>query len=368
VTVTADASGSTDPQSQAMTFGFDWGDGSTTAASAGSTATHTYTTAGTRTVTLTVTNTSGKSATASRQVTVTAPQAPTASLTVTPSSGTAPVSVTANASASTDPQGQALTYGFAWGDGTTTAASATATATHTYPTAGSYTVTVTVTNTSGLSGTAQRTVTVAAPPPGYVGTVGTASSATSGSSAVVTLASGAAVQQNHLIVVTVQVVANSNGAVTVTDTAGNTYTLARSVSASSGRLLVLTAPATKPLAAGAKITATFPKATTYRMVVDDLQGVTQVDRVASATGTGSSFSSGLTQTTTAASEVVFGAVASFTSSSNPTWTSAWTGLTAQATGSTNLGRAYQLPTSTGTFRADGTTSGTWAALVLTFRP
>jgi hypothetical protein len=33
-----------------------------------------------------------------------------------------------------------------------------------------------------------------------------------------------------------------------------------------------------------------------------------------------------------------------------------------------LGRAYQLRTSTGTFKADGTTSGTWAALVLTFQP
>ncbi len=366
--VTADASASTDPQGQALTYGFAWGDGTTTPASATPTATHTYTTAGTRTVTVTVTNASGRSTTASRQVTVTAPQAPTASLAVTPSSGTAPVTVTANASASTDPQGQALTYGFAWGDGTTTAASATPTATHAYPTAGSYTVTVTVTNASGLTSTAQRTVTVTAPPPDFVGTIGTAASTSSGSSTVITLGSGASVQQNHLIVVTVQVVANSNGAVNVTDTAGNTYTLARSVTAPSGRLVVLTAPATKPLAAGAKITATFPKASKYRMVADDLQGVTRVDRVASASGSGSSFSSGVTQATTAAREVVFGAVASFTSSSNPTWTSAWTPLTPQATGSTNLGRAYQLPTSTGTFRADGTTSGTWAALVLTFRP
>jgi parallel beta-helix repeat protein len=369
VTVTADGSASTDPQGQALTYGFAWGDGTTTAASANATATHAYTTAGTRTVTLTVTNTSGKTASATRAVTVTAAQAPTASLTVTPSSGTAPVTVAADASASTDPQGQALTYGFAWGDGTTTAASATPTATHAYPTAGSYTVTVTVTNTSGLTSTAPRAVTVSAPLPGYVGTVGTASSTTTGSSGVITLGPTTTVQQNHLVVVTLEMLAKSaNGAVAATDTAGNTYTVAHSVTVSGGRLVVLTGLTAKPLPAGAKITVTFPGATTYRMVADDLLGVTKVDQVASATGTSQSFSSGSTLPTKAAREVVFGAVSTFTSSSNPTWTSAWTALTPQAAASTNLGRAYQLPTAVGTFQANGTTSGTWAALVLTFQP
>lgn len=367
--VTADASGSTDPQGQTLSYAFDFGDGVTVPASTAPTSSHTYSTPGAYTVTVTVANTSGASSTAQRSVVVSDPVLPpTASLSVSPSTGTAPLDVTADASPSTDPQGQALTYGFAWGDGATTAASTTSTATHTYAVAGSYTVTVTVTNASGLTGTAQRSVTVTAPPPAYVGTLGTASSASSATSAALTLGPGVSVQKNDLVVVTVQVVSNSNGAITVTDTAGNTYAVARTVSASSGRLVVLTATATNPLAAGARITATFPKAATSRMVADDLRGVSRLDRVASATGTGSSFSSGLTQTTSDAREVVFGAVAAFTSSSNPTWTSAWTGLTPMATGSTNLGRAYQLPTSTGAFRADGTTAGRWAAVVLTFRP
>ena len=372
LSVTADASASSDPQGQTLTYAFNFGDGTTLPAQTSPTANHVYSAVGTFTATVTVRNSSGLSSSTTAPVNVTSPpsvQPPSASLTVTPSSGQAPLAVTADATASSDPQGQTLTYAFDFGDGTTVPASATATATHTYPTAGSYTVTVTVTNTSGLNSTAARTATITSPPPGYVGTVGTAWSTSSASSGVITLDSATAVQQGHLVVVTLELLTKSNkGAVNVTDTAGNTYTMARSVSVGTGRLVVLTALTTQPLAAGAKITATFPSATTFRMVADDLRGVTRLDRAASATGTTSTFSSGATQTTSVAREVVFGAVASFTASTTPAWTSEWTALTPQATANTNLGRAYQLPTSTGTFRAQGTTSGTWAALVLTFQP
>ncbi len=228
---------------------------------------------------------------------------------------------------------------------------------------------MTVKNTSGLNSTAARTATITSPPPGYVGTVGTASSTATSSSAIITLDSATSVEQNHLVVVTLEMLTKSaKGGVAVTDSAGNTYTLARSVAVGGGRLVVLTATMAKPLRPGATITATFPNATTYRMVADDLRGVTRLDQAASASGTTTAFSSGLTGTTSVSREVVFGAVASLTSSTNPTWTSSWTALTPQATANTNLGRAYQLPTSIGSFRADGNTSGTWAAVVLTFRP
>jgi len=103
------------------------------------------------------------------------------------------------------------------------------------------------------------------------------------------------------------------------------------------------------------------------MVADELAGVTRVDRAAAAVGTSTNYSSGLTATTTAPREVVFGAVATFTTT-NPTWTTSWNALTALSVPKASLGRAYQLPTSLGTYKADGTIAGTWAALVITFKP
>ncbi|WP_157557640.1 PKD domain-containing protein, partial [Intrasporangium oryzae] len=361
------AGASSDPQGQALTYAFDFGDGTTLPAQASPTATHSYPTAGAYTVTVTVTNTSGLSATAQQTVTATAPQPPVAQIGVTPTSGIAPLAVTADAGASTDPQGQTLTYAFDFGDGTTLPAQASPTANHTYAAAGAYTVTVAVTNTSGLSATARQTVT-ASPAPAWVALVGTTSATSSKSSAVVTVAPAAGVRQGDLLVVSVQIATKSNGAVSATDSAGNTYTVVRDVAVSGGRLVVLSGRATNALAPNAKITASFPGSSTSRMVVDELTGVTRVDRTAAATGTTAAFSSGLTATTTSPREVVLGVVAAFTSSTNPTWGTSWTALGPLATGATNLGRAYQLPTTTGTYRADGTTKGTWAALVMTFQP
>jgi parallel beta-helix repeat protein len=367
--VTADASASTDPQGQSLSYAFDFGDGTSVPAQASPTATHTYATVGSFTSTVTVTNTSGLTSTASQTVSTSAPiQPPVARLSVSPGSGTAPVTVTADASASTDPQGQTLSYAFDFGDGTSVPAQASPTATHTYAAAGTFTSTVTVTNTSSLTSTASQSVTIR-PAPAYVGLLGTSSASTARTSAAVTVSPAAGVRQGDLVVVTLQIVGKSTGGtVAAADTAGNVYTVARDVPVSGGRLLVLTGLATKPLASGSKITATFPSANASQMVAEELTGVTRVDRVASATGTTKTFSSGLTPATTAASELAFGAVASFTSPANPTWTSPWIALTPQAVAKTSLGRAYQRLTTTGTVKATGTINGTWAALVITFQP
>jgi parallel beta-helix repeat protein len=367
VQVSADASSSTDPQGQALTYAFDWGDGTATPAQADPTATHTYTTPGSYTVKLTVDDSSGLSDTASATVTVNAPPAPpTANLSVTPVTGIAPVNVTADASSSTDPQGQALSYTFTWGDGASTGAQGTASATHTYASAGTYTVALAVTNTSGLSGTASAQVTVS-PAPAYVGQVATAVSTSKTATATASLSSP--ITTGDLLVVTVQATSSSNKHGTATDTAGNSYSLATSATDRTGAMLmVFYARVTKPLVGGSRITVTLPVASTYRMTVDELTGVTALDRTAIATGQSNSFSSGATKATTTNSQLVLGIVGLTGGTGPPVWASPWQATSSFADGSSYLGRAWRAPTTKGTFTANGAASGSWTAATLTFRP
>jgi hypothetical protein len=290
---------------------------------------------------------------------------PTAALTVSPASGIAPLQVTANASASRDPQGQSLTYAFSWGDGSATAAQPGATAGHTFEAAGSYVVTVTVTNTAGLSASATQTVTVS-PAPAYVAQLGTASSATAVKSGVVTL--DRAVAAGEMVVVTAHVTVGASKPVTATDSVGNTYALATSRSDGSGaKLSVLYGRATNALPAGAQITLSFAHNTAYRIAVDELTGVTTVDKDAAAAGSGTTFSSGMTKTTTAPRELVLGVVAQAGGSAAPSWATGWTPAGFSAVGTGYVGRAYRTPTAVGTFGASGTATAPWIAGVVTSR-
>ena len=305
-------------------------------------------------------------------------QPPTAVLSITPTSGQAPVLVTANASASTDPQGQTLSYAYDFGDGTTIAAQAGATATHTYPTAGTFTITVTATNTSALTSSAQATITTTAPPPtqpptnppGYVAQVATNYSTSTKTSGYLSVWRSAGVQAGNLVVLTLQLPNTApTGPVTATDDRGNTYTVASDVAnATGGRLVVLSGTAVQPLAVGARITTTFPSSTGYRLIGDEFTGVSRVDTTATATGTATTFSSGLTATTSTARGVIYGSVAMFGGTANPAWDSGWKDMNTYAVASSYLGRAYQLPAATGSFAGTGSASGSWLAVTVAFAP
>jgi PKD repeat protein len=84
--------------------------------------------------------------------------APTAAFTATPSG----LAVAVDGSASADSDGSVAGHSWSWGDGAP--AGSGATATHTYAAAGTYQVTLTVTDDDGATTTAQRSVTVSAPP------------------------------------------------------------------------------------------------------------------------------------------------------------------------------------------------------------
>ncbi len=151
--------GSTDPDGTIVSYTWDFGDG---ASASNSTASHTYTIPGVYTVTLTVTDNVGATNTAKATVTILAANMlPKASLNLSTGSGEAPLVVDFFAEGSTDSDGTIVSYAWDFGD---KGSASTSTASHTYTTAGMYTVTLTVTDNDGGVGTAQRTVTVSAPP------------------------------------------------------------------------------------------------------------------------------------------------------------------------------------------------------------
>jgi parallel beta-helix repeat protein len=167
LSVTADASGSTDPDDTPIaTYTFDFGDGTIVGPQAGPTADHVFNTVGTFTVTVTVRDTAGLADSASTTVAAQAPDGdlpPAAALSVTPTSGMQPLVVTADASGSTDNDPSPIaSYTFNFGDGTVVGPQAGATANHTYTTAGTFTVTVTVRDTIGQVSSTSATVTVQA--------------------------------------------------------------------------------------------------------------------------------------------------------------------------------------------------------------
>ncbi|WP_282079960.1 glycoside hydrolase family 9 protein [Aquimarina algiphila] len=152
VTVSFDASSSTDANGDTLTYTWDFGDGNT---SVGVTATHIYALVGNYTVKLTVSDGS-KTDIATETINVT-DGSPIASFTASAESGVAPLAVTFDGSGSLDPAGGTLSYSWDLGNGET---ATTATASTTYTTVGQFTVTLTVTNAAGDIDTETKTITV----------------------------------------------------------------------------------------------------------------------------------------------------------------------------------------------------------------
>jgi parallel beta-helix repeat protein len=294
---------------------------------------------------------------------------PSAQLTVNPASGTAPLAVTADASASAPGSSPITGYTFDFGDGTTTGLQAGPTASHSYTSAGTYTVTVTVTDSSNLTSTASQPVTVSPPPVArYVGQIGTSSATKKHVNDSVTVPRGAGVAAGDLIIATVQLTGTAaTGAVTGTDSVGDSLSVVSDIADGAGdRLVTLSGVAKTGLVSGSKITVSFPSAAANRITADEAAGVTTMDTQSAGSGTGSTFSSGTTGTTSQPGEFVFAVTATFNGTSVG-WSTGWTALSTYTLGASALARAYQAPASTGTYTGTGTSSGRWLAEVVAFR-
>ena len=153
LTVSADASGSSDPNGPVASYSWAYGDGST---GTGVTTQHAYAAPGAYTVRLTVTDGDGNSSSTTRTVTATAPpgnQPPAAAFT----SATTKLTATLDASTSADPDGTIASYAWDFGDSATGTGK---TASHSYASGGTYQVTLTVTDNIGAAGTSTAQVTV----------------------------------------------------------------------------------------------------------------------------------------------------------------------------------------------------------------
>lgn len=201
----------------------------------------------------------------------------------------------------------------------------------------------------------------------YVGRAASATLATSSTSATLTTAGRVAAGDSLLVGILLTSTSALTGAVSVSDAAGNAYSIDRDQNdAGAGdRVLVISARNVQPLPAGAHITFTFPKSAQFHITVDEFAGVVAVDKKASAWATGTTFNSGSTPVTSQPSELLFGVVGN-ESGIGPTWASGWTALPTLSISNDRLGAAYRFASATGQFSASGSISGTWMAAIVTY--
>lgn len=160
LTVSFDASGSSDSDGSIISYSWNFGDGST---ASGQTVSYTYSTAGSYNAVLTVTDNEGATGQTSVTITVTnldacdGNLAPTANVTASPTSGDASLTVSFDGSASTDPESDQLNFSWNFGEGSSGSG---ALIQHTYNTAGNYNATLTVTDGCGNTDQASIAITV----------------------------------------------------------------------------------------------------------------------------------------------------------------------------------------------------------------
>ena len=177
------------------------------------------------------------------------------------------------------------------------------------------------------------------------------------------------VAAGHTVVISSLLSSTSiTGAVSATDSAGNSYVLACDVNDGSAGdpVVTLIALNVKAVGAGGTITFTHPSSGETHVAVDEYAGVTAIDTSAGTSATGSAFSSGATPVTSQANELLIGVLGT-ESGSSPAWLTGWTALPALAVSTDYLGTAYRIVTTTGSYAASGASGGQWMAGIVTLK-
>jgi fibronectin type 3 domain-containing protein len=233
-----------------------------------------------------------------------------------------------------------------------------------------YYYTVAAVNAVGVSTRSnEASATPQAPSAAFVRRVGSATASASKATISVPV-SAPGVVAGHTLVVSLLLSSTSTrtGAVSVTDSAGNSYVLARDNNDGSGgdRTMIFVSVGVKALAAGGSITLTYPSSAETHVSVDEFSGITGIDTSAGATGTAAAFSSGAAPVTTQARDVLIGVVG-IESGKVPAWATGWTSLPALSVSTDFLDTAYQMAAAAGAYAASGTTSGQWMASIVTLK-
>ena len=208
-----------------------------------------------------------------------------------------------------------------------------------------------------------------------IGTAGYGSSSSYISSLAVPVTSD--VPANDTVIVAVVLYNNNAPTVTVSDSAGNSYTKNADITNSFTRTLLFSAQATGALTNdSSSITVSAP---TVRYInvsafsVGGLVSPSPVDRTATATGSSTTPSVGPTSTTTQANEILVGAfgvdVGSGTASlsAGTNYSLAPSNVT---TGGMGIFPEHRIVTATGAYSANGTLMGTvsnWSAAIVTYK-
>jgi hypothetical protein len=248
----------------------------------------------------------------------------------------------------------------------------------------SYTIRTHYTDGAGNAQTVSTTYSVTAPiqVPTYVGNVATQTCATgsSGSPMTLTVPTGGVAAGTRLIV-RLELRGTSGTAATISDARGNTWTADLDNLNVDERLIVWSTNVTTALQAGDWIRLTYPSSTSSAAVADAFTNVASSNAVdATGTGSGNSTTPSASVTTTAANDLVVGAVGVFNTTSSPTQPSNWNALNTllanQNVGACSNGSsgnstdlaAYRTPSSAGSYTYNPTTSsGRWSAGVVAYK-